>query len=125
MRNTPKTNDVVYDESVKSTFFELIDMLYQKQYFSFLSEAKEYVSEIEFYFQTEIPNLHKLGLCKKAMPYFEQYGENLFFVAFRKTKSRTTWYAFFEVFDETYFKVVHITNNHTKDAAYLEHQSFN
>ena len=121
MKNTLKTNDVIYNESVKLKFFELIDTLYQKEYFSFLYEAKEYVSEIVSYFQTEIPNLYKLGLCKEAMPYFEKYGENLFFVAFRKTKSRTTWYAFFEVFDDTYFKVVHITNNHTEDAAYIEH----
>ena len=98
MKNTAKSNNVVYDESVKLMFFELIDALYQKEYFSFLYEAKEYVSEIERYFK-----------------------ENLFFVAYRRTKSRTTWYAFFEIFNENYFKVVHITNNHTKDVAYIEH----
>ena len=32
MKNTLKTNDVVYDESVKLKFFELIDTLYQKEY---------------------------------------------------------------------------------------------
>jgi len=121
MKNTAKTNYVVYDENVKLMFFELIDILYQKRYFSFLREAKEYVSEIERFFKIEIPNLHRLGLSKKAMPYFEKYGENLFFVAYRRTKSRTTWYAFFEIFDGNYFKVVHITNNHTIDAAYIEH----
>jgi hypothetical protein len=81
MKNTAKTNNVVYDESVKLTFFELIDTLYQKEYFSFLHEAKEYVSEIELYFKTEIPNLHRLGLSRKATPYFKKYGEDLFFVA--------------------------------------------
>ena len=121
MKNTAKVDCVVYDESVKLTFFELIDTLYQKGYFSFLYEAKEYVSEIELYFKTEIPNLHRLGLSKKAMSYFENYGENLFFVAYRRKKSRTAWYAFFEIFDENCFKVVHITNNHTRDAAYIEH----
>ena len=121
MKNTAKASYVVYDESVKMMFFELIDTLYQKEYFSFLSEAKEYVAKIEQYFKIEIPNLHRLGLSKEAMPYFEKYGENLYFVAYRRTKSRTTWYAFFEIFDENYFKVVHITNNHTKDAAYIEH----
>jgi hypothetical protein len=121
MKNTANAKYVVYDESVKVKFFELIDTLYQKEYFSFLDEAKEYVSEIEMYFKTEIPHLYQLGLSKRAMPYFEKYGGSLFFVAYRRTKSRTTWYAFFEVFNENYFKVVHITNNYVKDAAYIEH----
>ena len=122
MKNMLKTNHVVYDENVKLQFFELMDTLYREEYFNSLCEAKEYVSEIAFFFKTEIPNLHKLGLTKKAMPYFEKYGKNLFFAAFRKTKSRTTWYAFFAVFNDAYFKVVHITNNHTKDAEYIVHR---
>ena len=121
MKNTAKVNYVVYNESVKFTFFKLIDTLYQKKYFGFLNEAKRYVSEIEIYFKTEIPILHRLGLSKKAMPYFEKYGENLFFVTYTRSQSRTTWYAFFEIFDETYFKVVHITNNHTQESSYIEY----
>jgi hypothetical protein len=121
MKNTAKTDHVLFDENVKLLFFELIDILYQKEYFGFLDEVKEYVSQIEQYFKTEIPKLHRLGLTKKAMPYFKKYGENLFFVAYRRTKTRTTWYAFFEIFNGRYFKVVHIINNHTKEAAYIEH----
>ena len=121
MKNIAKTNHVVFNDNVKLIFFELIDELYQKEYFGFLDEAKEYVSEIEQYFKVEIPRLHQLGLNKKAMPYFKKYGENLFFAAHRKTKTRTTWYAFYEIFDDRYFKVVHITNNHTKEAANIEH----
>ena len=122
MKNiVPKTNQVVFNENVKFLFFELIDILYQEEYFGYLDKAKEYVLEIELYFTTEIPRLHWLGLSKKAIPYFEKYGDNLFFAAYRKTKTRTTWYAFYEIFDNRYFKVVHIINNHTKEAAYIEH----
>ena len=116
-----KTSHVVFNESVKLSFFELIDILYQNGYFGLLDEAKEYVSEIEQYFKTEIPKLHQMGLNKRAMPYFRKYGENLFFAAYRRTKTRTTWYALYEVFDDSYFKVVHIINNHTAEAAYIEH----
>ena len=124
MKNTALLTDiVVYNENVKLSFFELVDILYQKEYFGFLDEAKEYVSMIEQYFKIEIPKLHRLGLSKKAMSYFERYGENLYFIAYRRTKSRTTWYAFYEVFDDKYFKVVHIINNHTVEAAYIEHKS--
>ena len=126
MKNTVEKTDtchVVFSENVKLLFFELIDILYQEEYFGFLDEAKEYVSEIEQHFRTEIPKLHRLGLSKKAMPYFSKYGEDLFFIAYRRSKTRTTWYAFYQVFDESYFKVVHITNNHTIDAAYIEHLS--
>lgn len=121
MKNTAKTDLVVFDENVKFLFFELIDILYQRGYFGFLDEAKEYVSEIEQYFKTEIPKLHKLGLSKKAMPYFKKYGENLFFATYRRTKTQTTWYAFYEIFGTRYFKVVHITNNHTEEAACIDH----
>ncbi|MCL2651719.1 MAG: hypothetical protein FWD60_11960 [Candidatus Azobacteroides sp.] len=121
MKNTGKDDLVVFNENVKFTFFELIDVLYQKGYFGFLDEAKEYVSEIEQYFKTEIPKLHRLGLSKKAMPYFRKYGESLYFATYIRTKTRTTWYALYEVFGTSYFKVVHITNNHTEEAAYIEH----
>jgi len=124
MKNTALLTDyVVYDENVKMLFFELVDILYQKEYFGFLDDAKEYVSKIEQYFQMEIPKLHRLGLTKKAMPYFKRYGEDLSFVAYKKAKSRTTWYAFFEVFEDRHFKVVHIINNHTIEAAYIEHKT--
>jgi hypothetical protein len=125
MKNTAaKTDHVVFNENVKLLFFELIDTLYQKEYFGFLDDAKEFVSKIEQYFNTEIPKLHRLGLSKEAMPYFHKYGKNLFFVAYRRTKTRTTWYAFYEVFEtlnKRYYKVVHIINNHTEEAAYIKH----
>ena len=121
MKNIAKINSVVFNDNVKFLFFELIDNLYQKGYFGFLDEAKEYVLEIEQYFQSEIPKLHQLGLNKKAMPYFGKYGKDLFFAAYRRTKTHTTWYAFYEIFDNKYFKVVHIINSHTKEAAYIEH----
>ena len=121
MKDTEKNNHVTFDENVKFIFFELIDVLYQKGYFGFLDEAKEYVLEIEQYLKTELPKLHRLRLSKKAMPYFSKYGDNLFFVSYRRVKTRTTWYAFYEIFDTRYFKVVHITNNHTKEAAYINH----
>ena len=121
MKNTAKTNLVVFNENVKLLFFELIDNLYQKGYFGFLDEAKKYVTEMEHYFKSEIPKLHQLGLSKKATPYFEKYGEEIYFIAYKRIKTRTTWYAFYEIFNKRYFKVIYITNNHTKEAAYIEH----
>ena len=121
MKNIAKTNHVVFNDNVKFLFFNLIDNLYKKGYFGFLDEAKEYVSEIEQYFTTEIPKLHQLGLNKKAMPYFKKYGENLFFATYKRAKTRTTWYALYETFGARFFKVVHIINNHMEEAAHIEH----
>ena len=121
MKNIAKTSRVVFNDNVKLSFFELIDDLYQKEYFGFLDEAKEYVWKIEHYFKTEIPKLHRLGLSKKAMYYFNKYEDDLFYIAYRRAKTRTTWYAFYKIFGERYFKVVHITNNHSVEAAYIEH----
>jgi len=120
MRNIIVKNcQVIFNDNVKHLFFELIDILYQKEYFGSLNDAKEYVLKIEQYFSNEIPKLHQLGLTKEAAPYFTKYGENLFIASYRKSKSNTTWYALYEVFDYLYFKVVLIINNHTEEASYI------
>ena len=96
---------------------ELVDILYEKQYFSFEDSSVDYVVEI---FEDIITNL-PVKPSKPAPIKFDKYRKNMEYAAFRKNK-HTTWYVFFDVYkeyEEKIFLVRHIENNHTA-AQYLE-----
>ncbi len=114
-----ETYNVLILPDVDIFLFELIDTLYQKGYFGFLSTAEEYVADIYSFMEKELPKSHRMNMCKKANSYFNQYGENLYVSAYRRPKTRTTWYAFYEVLADKYFKIVYITNNHSEEAVHI------
>ncbi len=90
---------------------ELVTVLYQKEYFSWLDMSKKYVDELFVDIQTNLPKRPH----KPAPKYFEKYGKGLHYAMFRKNK-QTTWYAFFtkyQVNGKTVFLVRYIANNHT------------
>ena len=90
---------------------ELVDILYEKQYFSFEDASVEYVVEL---FEDIITNLPTKP-SKPAPKHFEKYGKDVEYAAFKKNK-HTTWYVFFDVYkenEEIIYLVRHIENNHT------------
>ena len=90
---------------------KLVDILYEKEYFSFKDTSVSYVVDL---FEDIITNL-SIRRSKTAPSYFQKYGEDLEYAAFPKNK-RTTWYVFFEVYKdgkELIYLVRHIENNHT------------
>ena len=98
--------------------YELVDILYEKNYFSFENSAVEYVVELFEDITTNLPA--KLG--KPAPKHFERYGKNMEYAAFKKNKL-TTWYVFFDTYknkEEIIYLVRHIENNHTA-AQYFEY----
>ena len=105
-----KTN-VLSMPCVIAYLYELVDILYEKNYFGFENSAVEYVVEL---FEDITDNLPaKLG--KPAPKYFERYGKNMEYATFKKNK-RTTWYVFFDTYkdnEEIIYLVRHIENNHT------------
>ena len=96
---------------------ELVDVLYNMKYFSYESDAQEYVDELYQDIEKNLPLKQK----KPAPPYFEKkYGTGLYYAVFKKSR-RTSWYVFFRMFSENgelIYKVIHITNNHV-DAKYF------
>jgi hypothetical protein len=92
-------------------YFEyLVLLLYQKEYFSYLETSKQYVEELLDDVKTTLPN----RLHKPAPLYFDRYGKDMKYAAFKKSK-HTTWYAFFKTYnmgDETVFLIRYIANNH-------------
>ena len=89
---------------------ELVDILYEKEYFSFLETSRNYVTELLDDIKTTLP----ARLSKPAPKYFDQYGKNMEYTGFRKNK-HTSWYVFFETYeenDEVFYLVRYIANNH-------------
>jgi len=96
---------------------KLIDVLFEKGYFSYEESSVTYVIDL---FEDILKYL-PIKLKKPAPKYFTtRYGKGLYFATFKKSK-RTQWYVFFIIYQvdgETYYQVRHIENNHTA-AQYL------
>ncbi len=89
----------------------LIDVLYEKEYFSFEEASISYVVEL---FEDIVAHL-PYRRHKPAPRFFtDRYGKELYYAAFPKSK-RTTWYVFFVAYrqnSETIYQVRYITNSH-------------
>ena len=89
---------------------DLVIILYEKEYFSFLETAKNYVREMLTDIKTTLPEKRH----RSAPKYYEKYGKDMKYASFRKNR-RTTWYAFFKTYEEngeTFYLVRYIGNNH-------------
>ena len=95
----------------------LITILYEKEYFGSEEFAQRYVDELLIEIKTNLP----YRTSKPAPKQFDKFGEKLRYASFKKSK-RTSWYVFFETYeenDEIIYLVCHIENNHTA-AQYLD-----
>jgi hypothetical protein len=98
--------EVLYLPEVEIYLFELIELLYSKDYFSFPEQAINYVLKIRQYIESSIATAHK----RKAPDYFIKYGKNMFYFIY-KANANTSWYIFFQHKADTYL-IRYITNNH-------------
>ncbi len=90
---------------------ELAHILYLNNYFGFEESAHAYIDELLDDIET---NLH-YSLHKEASPYFDKYGQGMYYATFRKNK-HTFWYVFFDKYssdDNIVYVVRFIGNNHT------------
>jgi hypothetical protein len=97
---------VFYLPEVELYFIELIELLYNKNYFSFPEQAISYVFKIQQYIENDIETVYK----RKAPKSFEKYGKNMYYFVY-KANANTSWYIFFQLQDEIYL-IRYITNNH-------------
>ena len=108
---------VLATDEVNEYWENLITILYEKGYFGSEEFAKRYVDELVHDIRTNLPN----RTSKPSPKHFEKYGEELRYASFKKNR-RTTWYVFFETYEENeeiIYLVCHIENNHTA-AKYLD-----
>ncbi len=103
--------NVIILPEVLSYLENLVFILFEKGYFSFLETSMRYIDNLIDDIEMTLP----VHLHKSAPEYFDKYGENMKYVGFRKNK-HTTWYIFFETYEENekiYYLVRYIANNHT------------
>lgn len=102
---------VVFQPEIFIYFIDLAETLYEKEYFGSEETAIQYADDL---FDDININL-STKFRKPAPPYFERYGENLYYSIFKRNKN-TSWYVFFTIYqvnaDEIIYYVRHISNNH-------------
>jgi len=98
---------VVYHKNVSEYLNELVDVLYNKEYFGFKESAYDYVDWIFEQIESSINRKVK----KPAPEYFNKYSTGLSYVVYKRN-SNTSWYVFFQKQEDTYY-IFYIGNNHS------------
>ena len=102
---------IVYSKSFILQLNELIEVLYNEEYFGFEESAIEYVLKIYDFIENSI----EYSVIRKTPFDLEKKGK--FYMAYNANKN-TTWYILFDKKDDKYI-VNLILNNHTKDSEYF------
>ena len=98
---------VVYHKNVSEYLNELVDVLYDKEYFGFKEFAYDYVDWIFGQIESSINR----KVEKPAPKHFDKYSIGLSYVVYKRN-SNTSWYVFFQKQEDTYY-IFYIGNNHS------------
>ena len=93
-------HQVITTKEVRKYLYDLIDILYEREYFGF--------EDIE-------QNLPK-KIRKPSPEHFDIYGYNMYYASFKKNQ-QTTWYVFFTIHydycsNTQTFLIRYVSNNH-------------
>lgn len=103
--------EIFFKKEVEDFFNSLVFELFEKDYFSSLEYALEYKEKLISFIKNSI----NLFPAKKTPKKLKSFGSHYIFY---KANQHTTWYIFFERF-ENKFLIKHITNNHSKETKYF------
>jgi hypothetical protein len=98
---------VIFAPQVEDFLYDLVEILYEKDYFGFYEDADGYVTGLVHDIIESISNKIK----KPAPSYFNRYGKDMSYTVFKKNNN-TQWYVFFNHEDDIYY-IRYIGNNHT------------
>lgn len=101
---------VLFLPEVSQQFIDLVGILYDKGYMSFLDQALAYSESFFREIQSSLP----LKVHRKAPSWFNRFGKAMDYAVFPKN-DHTTWYVFFNVYEiggESVFLVRYMSNNH-------------
>lgn len=105
-------HQVITTKEVRKYLYDLIDILYEREYFGFEEDSIEYVTSL---FEDIEQNLPK-KIRKPAPEHFDKYGYNMYYASFKKNQ-QTTWYVFFTIHydycsNTQTFLIRYVSNNH-------------
>ncbi|NDV83521.1 hypothetical protein D0T87_16235 [Bacteroides sp. 51] len=98
---------IFFAPSAEGFLYDLTELLYEKEYFGSYESADKYVTDLVHDIVLSLPKCPK----RKAPPYFNRYGKNLYYSVFKKNNN-TQWYVFFNYEEDIYY-IRYIGNNHT------------
>lgn len=101
---------ILFLPEVENYLFELVKILYEKEYFGFEESALNYIIDLENSIKKDLPT----KLKRPTPSHFDKYGKKMLYAVFKKN-STTQWYVFFNIYqekDEITFLVRYISNNH-------------
>ena len=101
---------VLFLPEVIDQFLEIAEVLYDEGYLGFKDSAIEYSVQLFREIQATLP----IKVQKGAPSFFDRYGANLYYSAFKRSK-HTIWYVFYSVHEiegEVTYLVRYLTNNH-------------
>ena len=102
---------IIYEDAVIDYLDDLVYELYKKEYFGFLESAYNFADNIIDFIENSIDTF----TSKKTPESLQHFGSKYIFY---KSNQRTTWYIFFENFENKYL-ITNIINSHCEEAKYL------
>lgn len=102
---------IIYRDDVLDYFDDLVYLLFKEEYFSYLENAENYLEKLVEFVSHNIKDFP----TKKAPKELKQLGSNYIFY---NSSKRTTWYVFFEKFENRYL-ITAILNNHCEEAKFI------
>mgnify|MGYP006344843523 FL=1 len=102
---------IIYSKEIEFYLNDLIDILFHKDYFSYIENAEKYV----FYLKEEIENYIDVKNQFESPKKFQKYGKKYIVISLN---NRTSWFVFFDKKENRYL-VQYITNNHVEESKIL------
>ncbi len=102
---------IIYKADVELYLNDLTFTLFKKDYFSYFENSVIYKDKIIEFIEQDIQNFP----AKKTPKELKNFGSNYIFY---KSNQRTTWYIFFEQFDNNYL-ITNIINSNSEEVKFL------
>ncbi len=102
---------IIYIPEVEVYLEDLVDVLFYEEYFGFEDAAQNYAEKIVHFIEESIQTFPP----KKTPKELKNFGQNYIFY---KLTQRTTWYVFFEQFDNNYL-ITNIINSNSEEVKFL------
>jgi hypothetical protein len=102
---------ILYKPDVEDFLFDLVYILFKKDYFSYIENAESYKNNIVDFIENNISTFPVSETPFKLRDFGSSY-------IFYKSNARTTWFVFFEKQESNYL-VTNIINNHCEEAKWL------
>ena len=102
---------IIYIPEVEVYLEELVDILFYEEYFGFEDAAQVYAEKIVPFIADSIETFP----ARKTPKELKNFGQNYIFY---KSNQRTTWYIFFEKFDNDY-SITNIINTNSEEVKFL------